>query len=242
MNTVEKIFSSSIKREAFQIDLRKRGIMSMSESIMKCRKKGTKGLIVEFKRSSPTGFTGSGERKPVEYFRSVISEKVVGLSVLTEPDFFGGSYYDLAEVQHLQIPILDKDFVCSRDMVMSARNAGADSVLLISDFLSEDRVNDLSEYARALGMEVLLEFHDPDSLKIPKDTDGVMLGYNRRNLKTLRIEEEESGIETLASYDGIRVIESGIDSSNYARINNLDCDAMLIGRAVLEGDILPGDA
>lgn len=242
MSIVESIYSMGTERKQISSSLRKRGTISMSESIRNTNRSGKMGMIVEFKRASPSGFIMERDQDPEEYFRSVISDRVSGLSVLTEPEYFKGSYNDIAGVQHLGLPILDKDFISSREMVMNAYNSGSDAILLISDFLSEYDVNDLSALSRRMGMEVLLEFHDPSALKFPEDLSGIMLGYNRRNLKTLRIEEDTKGIELLTSYDGIRIIESGIDSSNYARINNLDCNAMLIGRAVLEGDILPGDA
>lgn len=236
MNVVEEIYSRNPNRETCPYS-RTRGPVSLISELAAHRSGRFPGIISEYKRRSPSGFTKKDGSTPEEYFSLISATKVAAFSVLTEPDYFNGSYSDISAVQHFGRPILDKDFVSSEEMVDNAYNAGADAILLILDFLETDRVYALADYARSLGMESLIEFHDlKHSLSISPEK-GIIFGYNRRNLKTLKMEPQEGQLHELLSESGISVVlESGIDS---AYLNSHDVSmfsGMLIGASILDGD------
>ena len=118
------------------------------------------GIIAEFKRRSPS------------------------LSILTDEKFFGGSLRDISTARPLvDIPILRKDFIIDEYQLLQARIVGADAVLLIAACLTQKECSTLTTQAHALGLEVLLEIHNPSELPyINKEVD--MLGVNNRNLGT----------------------------------------------------------
>ena len=196
------------------------------------------GIIVEFKRRSPSGFKNSRYLDPVAYFREQISPLVAGFSVLSEPDYFHGNYGDATGLQDFDIPILDKDFISTNEMIDSAYNAGYDAILLIADFLRPENLESLCRYAIGKGMEVLIEFHDLVHIHDLRQMPGVLYGYNRRNLKTLQMDPHEDEIRRyLEDHDLPVVLESGIDS-RYLKNNDVSKFAgLLVGTSILSEDL-----
>ena len=238
MNIVDGIYSRNPLREKVPYR-RTRDVVSLYGNLTKFKREGKTGIISEFKRRSPSGFDIRKEVNPLHYFRELRLENLAGISVLTEPDLFLGSYEDITAVQELNLPILDKDFASSELMVENAFNAGADVILFILDFLEPERVLSLSRYAVSLGMEALVEFHDISLIKYLTPQEGVIYGYNRRNLRTLKMEPHEE--EVLRRLKGIEinvVLESGIDSAYLRDHDVFPYLGMLIGTSILNGDFL----
>lgn len=235
MGVVDKIYSRNAFRKPYE-GRRNREIMSLSESIGKNRSMFGMPVIAEFKRQSPSGFKNSRQTDLRNYVKEIEAMNVAGLSILTEPDEFLGSYRDIVDVNDFQGPILDKDFISTGRMIEYAYNAGADCILLIADFLPSERISSLSKKALSMDMEVLIEFHDPESFKKIPDGEGIMIGYNRRNLRTLKIEGKEEGvIDTLKRKEVIWVLESGLQPSMISQSHYSKFDAFLIGEAILNG-------
>lgn len=150
------------------------------------------GIIAEFKRRSPSkGWiyeTAKADEIPAAYEAAGAS----AISILTDAKFFGGSLRDIRTARPLvDIPILRKDFIIDEYQLLQARIAGADAVLLIAACLTQEECADLTAQAHALGLEVLLEIHNPRELAyISKDVD--MVGVNNRNLGTFVTDVENS--------------------------------------------------
>ena len=213
------------------------------------------GIIAEFKRRSPSkGWiyeTAKAEEIPAAYETAGAS----ALSILTDEKFFGGSLRDISTARPLvDIPILRKDFIIDEYQLLQARIVGADAVLLIAACLTQKECTTLTTQAHALGLEVLLEIHNPSELPyINKEVD--MLGVNNRNLGTFVTDVKNSFRiarqlqQAIGSKKGasdvrnmpILVSESGISHPETIRsLRAAGFRGFLIGEAFMKTD-RPGD-
>lgn len=170
------------------------------------------------------------------------------LSVLTERRWFGGALQDLKTVRdHVDLPLLRKDFMVDPWQIYQSRQSGADAILLILAALEPSQCREMADLARHLGMDVLAEVHDRAQLDQALKISADMIGVNNRNLKTLKIDLSisEELIPVLKKYnqghdqghDIIRVCESGLRSSDdLLRMHRLGADAFLIGESLMSQD------
>ena len=234
MSVVEEIYRKNPKRELITSSMRRRGILSLTKSLTDSGKEGRHPVIAEFKRSSPSGFSIPHGMEMHVYFEKILHFGISGISVLTEPDYFHGSYSDLLEASVLDIPVLAKDFISSREMILSSYYSGADAILLIADFLSEEELRNLSGYAMDLGLEVVTEFHSISMLEKCKPDTYSILGYNRRNLLTMQIEDETKTVITkIKGMPGIKILESGLDYTDIPPLYRENFSGFLIGTSML---------
>ena len=236
MSIVQSIYSENAERVPIIENRRVRDTISLRKSIAEKRSSGITPVIGEFKRSSPSGFHLPEGIGLAPYFRKLAELKVAGISVLTEPKHFLGSYSDIMEAHSIGLPILAKDFISNVQMIRSAYNSGADAILLILDFLSKDELNNLLDFANKLEMESLVEFHDPRFLVNYEPCDSCMLGYNRRNLNTMMIEDNTMEIlDLIHGIPGPKILESGLKYGSIDRNLEREFDGFLIGTSLLEG-------
>ena len=193
--------------------------------------KSKSGIIAEFKRKSPSkGFINKDAN-----VRVVVSgyEKFGAsvVSVLTDEQFFGGSFDDLQQAKEiLNIPVLRKDFIVDEFQVYETKAIGADLMLLIAECLTKDEVYHLAKTAKEIGLEVLLELHSEDQLeKVNEFID--LIGINNRNLKNFEVDIEKSKqILKQLPTDLIKVAESGIsDPETVKELRQAGFQAFLIG-------------
>lgn len=233
MSVVEEIYEQNRKRKLSLVNQRKRPVISLESSFRRAMDSHREGIMVEFKRKSPSGFKG-GSISGIESFKALAGMGADAISVLTEPEQFMGSMEDGVMLQDLSIPMLMKDFVCSREMILSGYMHGFDAFLLIADFLDESKIDDLSTYGISLGMDVLIEFHGIESLRKIPEGKGIITGYNRRNLRTLTMEPRElEALQAMSGRKGIRILESGIDRENYPGLTGIGYDGFLVGASIL---------
>lgn len=238
---MEEIYSRNSSRVSVPYR-RTRVPISLRNNLIKIRNSGQIGIISEFKRKSPSGFLNSKSVEIEAYFQRLSNwENVAGFSVLTEPDHFNGTYDDITSVQHFNIPIMDKDFISTREMVVNAYNSGADAILLILDFLNVNQAYLLADYAASLGMESLLEFHNLELADRIRPGESRLFGYNRRNLVTLEMEPQEENLQDMFPHlENELILESGI-TSEYVKTHDVsEYLGMLIGASILDGDNLQG--
>src|SRR5665811_2284284 len=89
-------------------------------------------IIAEIKRRSPSRGELRSNLDPPSLALAYQRAGAGAVSVLTEPDRFGGSFEDLAAVSRVvSIPVLCKDFVIDPFQIRQARAPGADLVLLM---------------------------------------------------------------------------------------------------------------
>lgn len=233
MFSVDQIYKNNGKRKEFN-GKRSRDVLKLSTYIVHRKSSLGFSIIAEFKRKSPSGFRNVDNPEIEGYVNSMVGMGVSGISILTEPEYFGGSYDDIRRIANIGIPVLDKDFIDRKAMVDSAYNAGADCILLIADFLGKESIEYLSGYAADLGMEALVEFHDLDALSRIPEKEEIIIGYNRRNLRTLSMDGRENQIiRELESRGNLLVLESGLDPFNMSRENVRAFDSFLIGEGLL---------
>jgi indole-3-glycerol phosphate synthase len=157
------------------------------------------------------------------------------ISVLTEPQHFGGSLTDLADARAaVSIPLLRKDFVLDRTQLWEARAAGASAVLLIARALEPALLDELTAEAIALGLEPFVEVRSEQELARALATGAPAIGVNQRDLETLAIDPEVAErLLPLVPRARVAVSESGVrDRGGVERAAANGADAVLVGSAL----------
>jgi indole-3-glycerol phosphate synthase len=193
-------------------------------------------LIAECKERSPSGGWLQRPYDPVGLARRYAANGAAALSVLTEPEFFGGTLDHLQAIRAaVGVPLLCKDFIVDPVQVIAARAAGADAVLLIVAILDEARLRDLLAVTRAYGMQALVEVHDEAEVERALQADAAIIGINNRDLMTMRtVKETTARLRPLISAGHVIVSESGIDSrADIDALERLGVSAALVGESLL---------
>ncbi|MGV0922301.1 indole-3-glycerol phosphate synthase TrpC [Empedobacter tilapiae] len=196
------------------------------------------GIIAEFKRKSPSKGFINKEAKVKEVVSGYEKFGASVISVLTDEQFFGGSFDDLQQAKEvLNIPVLRKDFIVDEFQVYETKAIGADLMLLIAECLTKDEVYHLSKTAKEIGLEVLLELHSKDQLKKVNEFID-LIGINNRNLKTFEVDIEKSKqILKQLPTDLIKVAESGIsDPKTVKELRQAGFQAFLIGENFMKAE------
>jgi len=196
-------------------------------------------LVAEIKPRSPA----EGELGTADLVERAAAYQEGGagmLSVLTEPDAFGGSLELLQAISAgAGVPVLRKDFLVDPYQVFEARAAAADGVLIIARILSDEAMNIVLDTVEQTGMFALVEAFDTADLgritSIAEARSGLLVGVNCRDLETLRT--EPSIHERLAA--GLlthppAVAESGmLDTADIRRVAALGYRGALVGSALM---------
>ncbi len=167
-------------------------------------------FILEVKAASPSEGLMRGTVDTDVYARTY-GRFADAVSVVTEPDFFAGSFDRLADIrQKTVLPILAKDFFVKEAQILAAARAGADAVLLMLSVLSDVGYRKLAAFAQSLGLEILTEADSETDLARARRLGARLIGINNRDLRTLTVDRRR--VETLldmASEDAVVVAESG---------------------------------
>lgn len=189
-------------------------------------------VIAECKRRSPSRGVLRADYRPVELASQYESAGAAAISVLTEPTFFDGSLDHLRDVSaSVAVPVLRKDFIVTEYQLLEAQAAGASAVLLIVAALAPRELASLHEAAARLGLDVLVEVHDPIELPVALEAGAAIVGVNNRNLRTLEvtIRNSESVIARIPR-DVVAVSESGLSgATDLLRLRAMGYRAFLIG-------------
>ncbi|MGE3179554.1 MAG: indole-3-glycerol phosphate synthase TrpC [Vicinamibacterales bacterium] len=189
-------------------------------------------VIAECKRRSPSKGVLRAEYDPVAIAAGYERAGAAAVSVLTEPAFFDGALSHLAAVRAaVEIPVLRKDFIVSEYQLLEARAAGADAVLLIVAALTPAELRGLHQAATGLGLDVLVEVHDPPELRHAVEAGARIIGVNNRNLRTLAVDVNVSeAVMAGMPADVVAVSESGLRTADdLTRLRRLGYAAFLIG-------------
>lgn len=197
-------------------------------------------IIAEFKRRSPSKGMIRADANLIEIVRSYEAGGAVGISVLTEEDYFAGSLDDLRAVKAtVALPVLRKDFVFEEYQVYESAAAGADAILLIVAALDDVKLLHLRRLAEEeLGMDALVEVHTGAELKRAADCGAKLIGVNNRDLRTFEVSLQTS--LSLASHmpkDSVSISESGLHTSDdLQRLREAGYRGFLIGETLMRAD------
>ncbi|SKB62406.1 indole-3-glycerol phosphate synthase [Soonwooa buanensis] len=200
--------------------------------------KSKSGIIAEFKRQSPSKGIINNQFSSLEVVTAYEKFGASAVSILTDSDFFGGNFEDITSVRnHINIPILRKDFMIDTYQFCEAKSMGADVVLLIAACLSPTQVSEFTDLAHQLNLEVLLEIHSEKELKhINNNIDFV--GINNRNLKDFKVDLQHSvNLKNQLPKDILSIAESGIyNEEDFRFLKEKGFDGFLMGEYFMKSD------
>ncbi|RXG25972.1 indole-3-glycerol phosphate synthase TrpC [Leeuwenhoekiella marinoflava] len=221
MNILDKIVADKYKEVALRKQLIP--VSQLKQSVLFDRKSpslaaalstSNSGIIAEHKRRSPSKQVINHNLNVQDVATGYENAGACGMSVLTDGKYFGGSLDDLLLARAAStFPLLRKEFMVDAYQILEAKAYGADVILLIAAVLTRDEIKSLSEFAKSLGLDVLLEVHNLEELEKSIMPSLDMLGVNNRNLKTFEVSLETSKtLSTKIPDDFVKVSESGISS------------------------------
>jgi indole-3-glycerol phosphate synthase len=209
-------------------------------------------LISELKRASPSRGPIQPDADAAEVVSAYERAGASACSILTEPEYFGGSLADLEAARAAtRLPLLRKDFIVDRYQLLEARAAGADAALLIvaamgvpelrhlieeADRIGLDALVEVHhEIAIRLGLDVLIEVHDATELEAALALNPPIVGINNRNLKTLDVDIETAHrLRRGLPAEVVAVAESGITTRHdVERLEEAGVDAILVGETLM---------
>lgn len=171
------------------------------------------GIIAEFKRRSPSRGWIFENANISEIIPLYSNGGASAISVLTDTDFFGGTFDDLVLASSLtQTPLLRKDFMVDEYQFYQAAAMGASAVLLIASSLTVLETKQFAIKAKELGLDVLLEVHNEKELGHINEYVDVV-GVNNRNLGTFITDIQASfDLVDKIPNEFVKISESGISS------------------------------
>jgi len=193
------------------------------------------GAIAEIKRRSPSAGDLRPGADPAHIAPAYATAGAAAISVLVD-ERFGGTWDDLRAARAAtDAPLLAKGFFSTAEHLRTAKEAGADAVLLLLRDLDDEAVRALLGEARGLALDTLVEAHDADELRRAVALDAPVVGVNARDLSTFAI-DRPAQLELVATVPSDRVViaESGIESRAQGAAAELaGADAILVGSILM---------
>jgi indole-3-glycerol phosphate synthase len=191
-------------------------------------------LVAEVKPTSPTT-EGTHEFDPVAVAREMVAGGAAALSVLTEPDHFGGSPESLRRVREaVDVPVLRKDFLLEERQLDTV---AADAVLLIARFVED--LPGLVAAAHERGFQVLAEAHAEAEAAAAVEAGADVVGVNNRDLAALEVDLGTfERVAPTVPESATLIAESGIGTrEDVTRMREAGADGLLVGSALMDGDV-----
>jgi indole-3-glycerol phosphate synthase len=193
-------------------------------------------VLCEVKRASPSKGMLAPHVDPVATAKLYEAGGAAAVSLVTEPDHFGGDPEWMDRVRPaVKLPLLMKDFVLDSWQILDAAARGADAVLLLASLLSETELGRYLNEARLVGMDALVEVHDEAELTRALRAGATVVGINNRSLHTFEVDLGTS-VELLPKLPVYvtAVAESGLSRpEDLQRLRATRCDAVLMGEVFM---------
>ena len=200
---------------------------------------GQAAVIAEIKKASPSKGLIRADFDPTAIARSYEAGGAACLSVLTDVDFFQGNDAHLREAREAcALPVLRKDFTVDVYQVYEARAIGADAILLIAAALDNAALVNLHALAIELGLDVLVEVHNPVDVQRAltlTNPPRTLIGINNRDLRTFETSIEITlSLKEAVPRDRLLVTESGIATrDDVGRLRAAGVNAFLVGETFM---------
>ncbi len=209
------------------------------ESISKKMLNNEPAVIAEIKKASPSKGLIRENFIPKDIAVSYEKGGAACLSVLTDRDFFQGHEVFLQEARNAcSLPVIRKDFIIDPYQVFEARAISADCILLIVAALDDNQLENLSQLAIQLGMDVLVEVHDLEELERALVLNLPLIGINNRDLRSF-----DTSLDTTLSLlqripqGHIVITESGIHTRDDVKLmRDNKVNGFLVGEAFMRAD------
>jgi indole-3-glycerol phosphate synthase len=197
------------------------------------------GAIAEIKRRSPSLGDIRPDADPAVLAAAYAGAGAAAVSVLVD-ERFGGTWDDLRAARaSADVPLLAKGFFSTAEHLRTAREAGADAVLLLLRDLDDEQVRELMRTADELGLDTLVEAHDAGELERAVALRAPVIGINARDLATFAI-DRGAQLDLVAQshkvpYAPLVVAESGVHTRAQGAAAELaGADAILVGSALMQ--------
>jgi len=193
------------------------------------------GGIAEVKRRSPSAGDLRPGADPARLARAFEQAGAAACSILVD-ERFDGTWDDLRAARaSASLPLLAKGFFSRAEDLRTARDAGADAVLLLLRDLDDATCARLLATAEELGMDALVEAHDAEELERAAALDAPIVGVNARDLSTFEIDRPaQLELVARAPRDRTVIAESGVHTRAQATAAELaGADAILVGSALM---------
>ena len=173
-------------------------------------------FICEVKKASPSKGVIAEDFDYLAIAKDYEKAGADAISVLTEPDYFLGSIDYLAEIaEHVQTPLLRKDFV-----------------------VDEETLTRYHKHCDELGLSALVEAHDEEEIQMAVRAGARIIGVNNRNLKDFTV-DIHNGIRLREKVpkEILFVAESGIKTrENIVELEKGCVNAVLIGETFMRSE------
>ena len=199
---------------------------------------GASGLsaIAEIKRRSPSLGDIRPDADPAQIAAGYERAGAAAISVLVD-ERFGGDWDDLRAARaHVRSPLLAKGFFSTEEHLRTAKEAGADAVLLLLRDLDDRQTATLLALAGELGLDTLVEAHDAAELERAIVLGAPVIGVNARDLATFKI-DRHTQLDLVARIpaDRVAIAESGIHNRAQGAAAELaGANAILVGSALMQ--------
>lgn len=196
-------------------------------------------LIAEVKKASPSRGAFATSADPVRTAMTYAECGAAAISVLTEPRYFQGSLNYLSRIRNALfeygVPLLRKDFLTIPYQVYESRVYGSDALLLITAILTPEKLKELLDLSRALGMACLVEVHNEREIETALGAGVRVIGINNRDLATFEVDIATTArLKNYIPADRIVVSESGIKThQDIDNLKKLGVNAVLVGEALM---------
>jgi len=221
--------------------------LSLRKSILSC---AHTPLMTEIKFASPSKGSIYNQNLKTTSLTDIATTMVdagaIALSIVTQPYLFNGSPDYLSTIRKtVAVPILMKDIVVSDVQIDSAKQVGADCILLIKSIfdnnLAEGSIEKFADYANRKGIQVILEAHKEheykEILKLVRDPKQNLIGINNRDLESFNVDIRTT-VNLLKRHSKLGntiISESGITKpEDIQELRRAGADAFLIGTSIME--------
>jgi len=150
-------------------------------------------LIAELKFASPTNPHLGSSRELVERAKQYELVGADAISIITEKHFFKGDMSFISKVkEHLNVPILQKDFIIDPVQIYEAKDAGADALLLIARLVDGRQLKTFVSLCFSIGIDPVVEINNEEDLEKTLVSDTHIVAVNARNLEKFEVDVQKA--------------------------------------------------